>query len=145
MDILAERIRAKRKEKHLTQEELAMLLGISYMTIRRWEGSKCTPNTAKLKRLAEILETSPAFLLGDTNVESKDNAEEKINTSVTDRIAQNNINKNTSPMTYAYWGSIVDEVQKAIARNNFNELSIISAVVDNAHDMLTRSKELTMV
>ena len=60
-------------------------------------------------------------------------------------ISADKTKQKVSNTKYSYWGNILDEIQDALLRNNSNELSIISAVVDNAHDMLTRSKELTMV
>ena len=52
-----------RKEKKLTQTELGTLLGVSYMTIRRWETGKSKPNIDKINELANIFGTSVEYLL----------------------------------------------------------------------------------
>ena len=67
MDIqnLAELIRQKRKSKGLTQAELAERLGLSEMTIRRWEASKRSPRMEEISELANVLETPVDFFVGN--------------------------------------------------------------------------------
>lgn len=51
-----EMIRDKRKEKSLTQQELADILFISSKTISRWETGNAVPELSMLLKLSEILE-----------------------------------------------------------------------------------------
>lgn len=63
MDI-GERIREARKKKGLTQEELATLLGYrSKSSVAHIENGRDIPRAMVLK-LAEILETTPSYLMG---------------------------------------------------------------------------------
>ena len=59
-------IKQLRKDKGLTQEQLAEIVGVSLQTIRRWEWGTTTPNSTLLTKLAQALDTTPEFLLGDT-------------------------------------------------------------------------------
>ena len=60
---------AKRKEKNLTQEQLAEKLGVSNKTISKWENGKCMPDYAVVELLCEVLEITIAELLaGKENV-----------------------------------------------------------------------------
>lgn len=61
---ISNRIRNKRKALGFTQQKLADKLGISMMTIVRWEKGVRTPNSAILPRLAEVLNTSVEYLMG---------------------------------------------------------------------------------
>lgn len=67
---LGEKISDIRKEKKISQEELASKLNITKATISRWENNVIVPNTIFLEKIAEILNTSVSYLLGET-----DNAE----------------------------------------------------------------------
>lgn len=63
-------IAQKRKEKNLTQEQLAEKLGVSNKTISKWETGKCMPDYAIVKSLCEELEITVAELMdGEVNEE----------------------------------------------------------------------------
>ena len=51
-------IRKLRREKGLSQFELAELLGINQSAVAQWETGKTAPNFKRLKKLAEILDCS---------------------------------------------------------------------------------------
>ena len=53
--MLAEKIKSLRKEKKLTQEALATLLGVERTTVTMWESGQNTPPTKYLVALADAL------------------------------------------------------------------------------------------
>ena len=53
-----------RREKHFTQPYLAELLGISYMTVRRWEAGKSKPSLDQINRMAEVFNVPVQYLMG---------------------------------------------------------------------------------
>ena len=55
-------IRQAREGKHLQVAELATLVGVSEVTVWRWERSRCQPTHAHTLALAEVLDT-PAVVL----------------------------------------------------------------------------------
>jgi DNA-binding transcriptional regulator YiaG len=55
-------IRQAREDKHLQVGELAMLVGVSAVTIWRWERSRCQPTHAHTLALSRVLGT-PAHVL----------------------------------------------------------------------------------
>ena len=61
---MGEKIKKKRKFVKLSQNELADLLGVSYMTVRRWEANLRAPNSELLPQLAKVLNTSVEYLMG---------------------------------------------------------------------------------
>jgi len=56
-------IALKRKEKNLTQEQLAGKLGVSNKTISKWETGKCMPDYSVVKNLCEELDITVAELV----------------------------------------------------------------------------------
>lgn len=57
-------ISAKRREKNLTQEQLAERLGVSNKTISKWENGKCLPDYSVIEALCRELSVTVAELLG---------------------------------------------------------------------------------
>ena len=64
-------IALKRKQKNLTQEQLAEKLGVSNKTISKWENGKCMPEYSIVKSLCEELEVTVAELMDGEISEEK--------------------------------------------------------------------------
>ena len=64
-------IAQKRKEKNLTQEQLAGKLGVSNKTISKWETGKCMPDYSVVKSLCEELEITVAELMDGENAQER--------------------------------------------------------------------------
>ncbi len=56
-------IAKKRKEKNLTQEQLAEKLNVSNKTVSRWETGKCMPDYSVISNLCEELDTTISELM----------------------------------------------------------------------------------
>ena len=69
--MLNENIKAIRKSKGLSQEELAIKLNVVRQTISKWEQGLSVPDSDMLISISEVLETPVSTLLGETVVESK--------------------------------------------------------------------------
>ena len=63
---LKDKLKELRRGKY-SQEELAALLKVSYVTVSRWENGAMTPTMKYIPKLAEALNTTSAYLLGDTD------------------------------------------------------------------------------
>ena len=59
-----ELLRQCRKQKHMSQEELASLLGVTQQAVGKWESGKSSPDPTTVAKLAEILDTTADYLLG---------------------------------------------------------------------------------
>ena len=118
LSLISERIRQQRKEKGLTQADLAELLGMSEMTIRRWEAGKSSPRIDELQKVASMLETSVEYLIGideRQNIElirPKTRAEEK------------------KSLSMGYWGNVLDNAR--IAVKDGQDLGLIYSMLADA-------------
>ena len=63
--MLSENIRAIRKSKGLSQEELAVKLNVVRQTISKWEQGLSVPDSNMLIALSEALDTPVSVLLGE--------------------------------------------------------------------------------
>lgn len=61
---IAENIQALRKEKHLTQEELAEVFGVTSQSISKWELGLSCPDISVLPEIADYFEVSIDELIG---------------------------------------------------------------------------------
>lgn len=69
--MLNENIKAVRKSKGLSQQELAVKLNIVRQTVSKWEQGLSVPDSAMLISLSEALETPVSTLLGETVMETE--------------------------------------------------------------------------
>ena len=63
-----EQIAFLRKQKGLTQEELANALGVTNQAVSKWESAQCCPDIQLLPDLAKLFDVSVDELLGYTPV-----------------------------------------------------------------------------
>ncbi len=64
-----------RKEKELTQQELADKLGVTDKAISKWENGRCLMDISLLKPLSECLDVSIVELINGEKIESEDVSE----------------------------------------------------------------------
>ncbi|ECO1669407.1 XRE family transcriptional regulator [Listeria monocytogenes] len=69
--MLNENIKAIRKSKGLSQEEIAIKLNVVRQTISKWEQGLSVPDSDMLISILEVLETPVSTLLGETVMVSK--------------------------------------------------------------------------
>lgn len=63
-------IKRLRKERGLTQEQLAEQLGVSIMTVRRLEWGQTSPNTKMIADLANVLDVKPEEFLDNGDADT---------------------------------------------------------------------------
>ena len=72
---LGEKLAKARKEKNITQEQLADYLGISRQSISKWESDVAYPETDKLIRMSELFDCSLDYLLKENIMEKTEKPE----------------------------------------------------------------------
>lgn len=69
--MLNENIKALRKSKGLSQQELAVKLNVVRQTVSKWEQGLSVPDSDMLVSISEALETPVSTLLGENVIESE--------------------------------------------------------------------------
>ena len=72
--MLNDNIKALRKSKGLSQQELAVKLNVVRQTVSKWEQGLSVPDSDMLVAISEVLETPVGTLLGETVVEAEPDA-----------------------------------------------------------------------
>ena len=65
-------LKAMRKAKGYTQEELAIKINVVRQTVSKWEKGLSVPDADMLSQIAEVLDTKVSVLLGGTITEETD-------------------------------------------------------------------------
>ena len=72
--MLSENIRARRKSKGLSQQELAVKLNVVRQTVSKWESGLSVPDADLLIALSDALEMPVSELLGETVEQTETNS-----------------------------------------------------------------------
>lgn len=75
MATLGDRIRELRKDKHITQRELADKLHVAYSTMSQYESGARVPSDEIKKRMADVFGVSVDYLIGRVNTSMQGNTE----------------------------------------------------------------------
>ncbi len=67
MLMFKDRLKKLRKEKELTQKEIAKELDITQQQYAKWENGERNPNSETLEKLADYFKVTTDYLLGRTN------------------------------------------------------------------------------
>ena len=65
--IFPERLKLLREKERYSLEGLSKIIGVKSNTIWRWENNKAKPDTDTVVRIAHALNTTVAYLLGETD------------------------------------------------------------------------------
>ena len=68
----AERLKSLREQERYSQEDLSRLIDVRTNTIWRWENNKANPDIETVRKIAQVLKTTAAYLFGETDNPSLD-------------------------------------------------------------------------
>lgn len=86
-DVLISRIKERLSEKGLKQKYLFDQLGTSRMLFQYWKTGVSTPSDDMLGKIADVLDTTPEYLLGKTDRKSKPHISEEYRKLIEEREA----------------------------------------------------------
>lgn len=117
---LGERIRDRRKQLGLTQNEIAQQLNMGRSNFGHIENGRVVPSSNDLDKLADILKTKPDYLLGKTDNPSLPDEDQYALTAKEDKdIAiklENMMNELVSGTSLNFMGEPMDEEDRELLR-----------------------------
>ena len=77
-DRIGDRLKAARKKKNMSQEDVSKKLLISRQSISKWENNICLPDLENFKKICELYEidTSELLVQSESTIEREDNRQE---------------------------------------------------------------------
>ena len=129
---LGEKLKLLRKKTGMTQRELADKIPISFSTFRRWEKNEHAPDYKFLKKLAEILGTSVAYLSGEIN--------SSIPVNIDISRHENNYNTRELP-NMSYWGGVADNARNVAKYGNEADKADVCQMLKRALSALIQTTE----
>lgn len=64
---LPERLKELRKEKHMTQAQLANILGVAKGTVAMWEMGKRNPSLETLEQMSAVFDRTVSYIMGTSD------------------------------------------------------------------------------
>lgn len=93
-----EKLTNLRKQKGMSQDDLANIIGVSRQSISKWELGECEPSIVSIRKIAEIFKVSIDYLLSDI---INDDIVSEVSTA--DNIHQPTVNQNIVIANFNYW------------------------------------------
>ena len=123
---LAEKIKIYRKRKNLTQQELADTVGVSIMTMRRWEWNERIPRADEMSKLAAALGTTVGALMGESEPEPQKNLPID-NSGIENKIP----NETPEYLDLGYWGNVAENAKRAAKSEDYRK-PLVAALLNTA-------------
>ena len=133
---IKERIKQVRKSASLSQQELAKKLGISFMTIRRWESGEISPRLDEIQKISTVLNTPMEYLTGLVE-------EQKNNVNVIPSPRESSHDNNTPEQipNMSYWGGVADNARNVAKYGNEADKADVCQMLKRALSALIQTTE----
>lgn len=126
-DIFTQRVSELMRRNYLTKAEMAKRLNVDYSTFWRKLNGQRNVDMVLLKKIAEILGTSTAYLTGETDISSV--------------IPQKSEEQSGYTTNYAYWGGVVDNARELTESNDKDAMSYVYHMLSKALSLLSAKME----
>lgn len=130
-------IRSYRKNKNLTQEEMARRLGVTAPAVNKWENNVSLPDITLLAPIARLLETTPDTLLSFR----EELSQEEINAVVQEADAKFQIPNKPGSMTERFWNGMSRPFKAKIQKQKRGLRILFSAII-SAGRIMRRQKNI---
>ena len=136
------RLKLFRKKSGLTQDDLADKIGVSYMTVRRWEAEKVTPRMDEIKKMCQVLNISEEELFNNSEnakwiltIKIADNKKEVID------LAQNMPLLSNFEIT-PYGGNFLVSASWEILKDDNKFQDLLDQLIDSREEILRTGKKM---
>ena len=127
-DIFTQRVSELMRRNYLTKTDMAKRLNVDYSTFWRKLNGQRNVDMVLLKKIAEILGTSTAYLTGETDIPSA--------------IPQQPEEQTGYETNYAYWGDVVNKTREVAGSGDKDAIAYVSQMLKRALAFLALKSEL---
>ena len=139
---LLKRIEERMKKCYLNKSEMAKRLDMDYSTFWRKMNGEYSVDAVLLKKIAEVLGTSVAYLMGETDnpVLGVSEEPEQLQLQKAEKpqdISYINSEKTEDDLGLSYWGSVVDNARRVAKFGNYENMFDVSEMLKRAQASLS--------
>ena len=132
-DVFKQRVSQLMKLCSLSKKDMAQRLNVDYSTFWRKLNGQRNVDMVLLKRIAEILGTSTAYLMGET--ENPERSILPLQESIAD-IKQ-------KPLSFTYWGNVADNARSVAKSGDNDAIAYVSQMLNLALALLKTTHKPT--
>ena len=134
-EIFIERMNDLMRKMNISKKEMANQLGMEYLTFWRKLNGKRSVDVTLLRRIAEVLGTSVAYLIEETDnpVLGANEVPEQLQ-----------LQKAEKPQDISYWGNFLENIQKVARSGNLGEISSVESFINSASGLLAMGRAQAM-
>ena len=141
-EIFIERMNDLMRKMNISKKEMANQLGMEYLTFWRKLNGKRSVDVTLLGKVAEILGTSVAYLMGETDnpVLGVSEEPEQLQLQKAEKpqdISYINSEKTEDDLGLSYWGSVVDNARRVAKFGNYENMFDVSEMLKRAQASLS--------
>lgn len=131
MSTISQRIKELRKEKKYTQKQLAEKIGISEISIRKYESGDRIPKFEVIERLAEIFNVQFDYIIGRSNNKNFDSHIVSSDLNALLSLTESSKNPNITGLIRSIVDTMFLTIYGEAKDNNFDKLLLIRSIYRN--------------
>lgn len=134
MNMFSVRLKAMRKDKKETQEDIARLLKVQRTTVGEYERGNIRPPMDKMKILADHFEVSVDYLMGNTNFQTAEERNEESPNDVSKAMKKilEDLQKNQHAMMFD--GEILDDESRELLISSLEQSLRMGKIMQKRKD-----------
>lgn len=134
MNMFSVRLKAMRKERKETQEDIAKLLKVQRTTVGEYERGNIRPPMDKMKVLADHFEVSVDYLMGNTNFQTAEERNEESPNDVSKAMKKilEDLQKNQHAMMFD--GEVLDDESRELLISSLEQSLRMGKIMQKRND-----------
>lgn len=134
MNMFSVRLKAMRKDRKETQDDIAKLLGVRRTTVGEYERGNIRPPMDKMKILADHFEVSVDYLMGNTNFQTAEERNEESPNDVSKAMKKilEDLQKNQHAMMFD--GEVLDDESRELLISSLEQSLRMGKIMQKRND-----------
>lgn len=135
MNMFSVRLKAMRKDRRETQEDIARLLKVQRTTVGEYERGNIRPPMDKMKVLADHFEVSVDYLMGNTNFQTPEERDEEAPTDVSKTMKKllEDLQQNRRAMMFD--GEVLDDESRGLLISSLEQSLRMGKIMQKRKDV----------
>ena len=134
MNMFSVRLKAMRKDRKETQDDIAKLLGVRRTTVGEYERGNIRPPMNKMKILADHFEVSVDYLMGNTNFQTAEERNEESPNDVSKAMKKILEDLQKSQQAMMFDGEVLDDESRELLISSLEQSLRMGKIMQKRND-----------